>query len=262
MQSNNDDAYSFIYSTINLINNKKYIGKHTNFNDIYFGSGKLLMQDLKKYGKNNFIRITLAIAYSEAKLNKLEIFFIHIFNVVKDPNFYNIHIGRNGCNTRIGHSDIKKQQYAEKMRQISLANNYLRINKSRTEEEKYNISMGCKKYWVNISEQKKQVFKEIMHNVVLGEKNPNYGHKWSDEKRQLLSEKLKKQNHSKGIKNSNYGKYSDKTLNGKTVYMYDLNFNLIRQFNTKQQVLDFLNIKNHVQLNKVIKNRTIYRQYY
>lgn len=44
--------------------------------------------------------------------------------------------------------------------------------------------------------------------------------------------------------------------------MYDLNFNLIRQFNTKQQVLDFLNIKNHVQLNKVIKNRTIYRQYY
>ena len=86
-----------------------------------------------------------------------------------------------------------------------------------------------------------------MHNAVLGKKNPNYGHKWTLEKRQQFSAKLKAQNHSKGIKNPNYGKCSDNAKNGKTVYMYDSNFNLI---------------KGHYQLNKAIKEKIIYKQYY
>ena len=48
----------YIYKTTNLINGKIYIGQHRVNNDVidknYFGSGKLLLEAIKKYGKENF----------------------------------------------------------------------------------------------------------------------------------------------------------------------------------------------------------------
>ena len=45
-----------IYLTTNLVNNKKYIGVDTKNNKYYFGSGTIIKQALKKYGKNNFTK--------------------------------------------------------------------------------------------------------------------------------------------------------------------------------------------------------------
>ena len=44
--------FFIIYQTTNLINNKIYIGKHqtSDLDDGYLGSGKLLLQAIKKYG--------------------------------------------------------------------------------------------------------------------------------------------------------------------------------------------------------------------
>jgi len=48
--------YIFTYKTINLVNNKVYIGVHstTNLNDGYLGSGYKLQDAIKKYGKQYF----------------------------------------------------------------------------------------------------------------------------------------------------------------------------------------------------------------
>ena len=48
--------YHTIYVTTNKINGKKYIGKHqtSDLNDNYLGSGILLKQAIKKYGKKKF----------------------------------------------------------------------------------------------------------------------------------------------------------------------------------------------------------------
>lgn len=44
-----------IYQTVNLVNNKKYIGKQWNtLNKKYLGSGKALKLAIKKYGIENF----------------------------------------------------------------------------------------------------------------------------------------------------------------------------------------------------------------
>ena len=48
--------YHIIYKTTNLINGKIYVGMHStdNLNDGYLGSGWILKQAIKKYGKENF----------------------------------------------------------------------------------------------------------------------------------------------------------------------------------------------------------------
>lgn len=50
----------YIYITTNLLNGKKYIGKRHCLceisNDNYLGSGKVLKNAIRKYGKNNFAK--------------------------------------------------------------------------------------------------------------------------------------------------------------------------------------------------------------
>lgn len=55
--------YHIIYKTTNLINGKIYVGMHStdNLNDGYLGSGWILKQAIKKYGKENFKREVLLV---------------------------------------------------------------------------------------------------------------------------------------------------------------------------------------------------------
>lgn len=81
-----------IYLTTNLINNKKYIGQHklSKKYDYYLGSGKLLKQAIKKYGRNNFKKETLEICETLEQANEKEKFYIKKYNAIEDENFYNL----------------------------------------------------------------------------------------------------------------------------------------------------------------------------
>jgi hypothetical protein len=68
------NKYHLIYKTINLINNKIYIGAHStnNIDDGYLGSGKMLQSAIKKYGAENFKKEVLYMFSSPEEMFKKE----------------------------------------------------------------------------------------------------------------------------------------------------------------------------------------------
>jgi len=111
-------AYGFVYITTNYIGSKKYIGQKM-FESIskrwkgYLGSGKILKQAIKKYGKENFTRKIIAIAYSKEELNELEIEFIKLHNATVNKDYYNIGYGGEAVNTGLHHSEEHKRKIRE-----------------------------------------------------------------------------------------------------------------------------------------------------
>ena len=85
--------YFTVYKITNNINGKFYIGKHqtTDLNDGYMGSGKLLLQAISKYGKENFTKEILFIFETEEEMNTKEKEL-----VVINEKSYNLCDGGNG----------------------------------------------------------------------------------------------------------------------------------------------------------------------
>lgn len=69
-----------VYKTINLINNKIYIGQDSYNNPRYLGSGVILKKDIKKYGRINFEKEILCYCNSPEELDEMEIYYIDKFN--------------------------------------------------------------------------------------------------------------------------------------------------------------------------------------
>jgi len=88
--------FYIVYKTINLVNNKFYIGKHRQTIDPhqfdgYYGSGSQIINAVKKYGKENFIRETLFVFDNESNC------------LLKEEETVAPHLGRPYCyNMRSG----------------------------------------------------------------------------------------------------------------------------------------------------------------
>jgi Zn finger protein HypA/HybF involved in hydrogenase expression len=86
------DPYGFIYITTNMINGKRYIGQKKFLKGKwknYIGSGYYFLKAVKKYGKENFKRNIVDIAYSEDELNTKEYEWIKNYNAVESDDYYN-----------------------------------------------------------------------------------------------------------------------------------------------------------------------------
>ena len=153
----------FIYLTINLINNKKYIGKHQgSINDTYLGSGSILKDAIHKYGKENFKREILEIVNSEKELDMAEKKWIKFFNADNKNNldFYNLHEGGTGGNT---YKNLNLEQL-EKIKQIK-----------RKQTQGKNNPMYGKHHSETTKEKIRQTFKE--KQISQGKNNPMFNKK-------------------------------------------------------------------------------------
>lgn len=99
-----------VYVTRNLINGKKYLGKHNGKNPNYLGSGLAIKAAIKKYGKSSFIREVVAEVATDQEAFCLEEKLSKEWNVVADANWYNMKIGGKGFSSGVGHPQFGKHQ--------------------------------------------------------------------------------------------------------------------------------------------------------
>ena len=250
----------YIYLTTNTVNGMKYIGKHYGeLDDAYLGSGKLLKADIAKYGKEHFQKSILYISNDDLENSEKEKQFIALYNAVSNPLFYNIHEGGSGGNTTAGYSPEEKEALRRKLSEVNRGKKNGMYGKHHTEETKAFLS-----YWAKFerdnSHYRTEDFRNKMSELTTGSNNGMYGKKHSEESKRKMSENSKGK--TSGEKNGMYGKSGNNAINGKRIEMYDKNHNLIQTFKAKTAVLQFLGLKGHTQLDKAIKNETLYKGYY
>ena len=105
-----------IYQTTNLINDKKYIGKDINNNPKYLGSGLDLKKAIKKYGKENFKKEILEYCNSKEELLDREAYWLKFYNVVEDPNFYNMTLSSKGWEKGMSRPELIGRKHSEETR--------------------------------------------------------------------------------------------------------------------------------------------------
>jgi group I intron endonuclease len=111
--------YNYIYVIVNLINNKKYVGKHStdDLNDNYFGSGRILKESIKKHGLPNFKKNILEFEDDIDKLDEAEIKWIKKLKTYTRKGGYNLTMGGTGGDT-FNLNEEKKKEKREKMSKI------------------------------------------------------------------------------------------------------------------------------------------------
>ena len=103
-----------IFLSTNIINGKQYIGQTRTNDKNYFGSGKLLIFALEKYGRQNFSRQTLEVIEDENLLDEREIYWINKFDAANNRNFYNIQEGGRGWSKKVLEDYWKNRHETEK----------------------------------------------------------------------------------------------------------------------------------------------------
>lgn len=93
--------YGYIYKIRNKVNGKLYIGQHkkSTFNSKYYGSGKIIKQAVKKYGKHQFEIKILRKCDTYEDLNKWEKSYIDQYR--KKYQLYNIDDGGLGISSEL-----------------------------------------------------------------------------------------------------------------------------------------------------------------
>ena len=89
--------YMIIYKTTNMLNGKFYIGKDVKNKPSYLGSGVILNQAIKKYGKKNFTKEILETCTTFEELSEKEIYWIKKLNAIELG--YNLTEGGTGGDT-------------------------------------------------------------------------------------------------------------------------------------------------------------------
>lgn len=266
-----------IYKITNLINNKIYIGQNINDNINYYGSGLLIKNAIKKYGKQNFSKEILEICSSKKELNDKEIYWIEYYKSTDKNIGYNIHIG--GTGGKLVDIEYKKgksydEVYGlEKSKHIKELLSNIKKGKKRTF---LNKELTCNKISKSLSG--KLVKKETKEKISNTLKKFFESEKGTIAKNKLKSEKIgKKQKEDSNIKRSETmiskgikPKKLDIHPSSKYWFFYDKENNLIHEslgnFNFSLKILK-TNVKRIVKfdsLDECLKHDLVkdYKVYY
>lgn len=167
----------YIYITTNKVNGKKYIGQRrwskieTIEGDVYLGSGLVLKQAIKKYGTDSFEKIIICLCDTTDDLNTKEKDIISLYNAVESDEFYNIHVGGSGGNTRAGYSEEQMEEFKTKMKTARVG--YTHSKETIAKIRDLALSRD--------SHMKQEKYRKMFSEMFMGENNPMYGKRLSDE---------------------------------------------------------------------------------
>lgn len=173
--------YHFVYKTINLKNERYYIGMHStnDLNDGYIGSGTYLKRSINRYGKENFKIEILRYCNSREELEKVEKELVNE-DLLKDKSCMNLKPGGSGGVCNVEHN--KKFTEAG-------------IGKRKWLKE--NDPEWVKRKSKKTSEVNKKLYSE-------GKRKRYYFYNWEGKKhRPETIEKMKQSHKGKGIKEQN-----------------------------------------------------------
>lgn len=218
-----------IYQITNIINNKKYIGKHItpSLEDNYLGSGLAISRAIKKYGKKNFTKEILFVFNNETDMNNKEVEIVNS-HIVESDRYYNIALGGyGGCIVlKDGHplkeltikkiketKSSQKQMMSERAKMQHAAGNIGMYGRKQTDHQKRRVSEVQKGRERSLRSEQLRI--QSLRNTVNapGYIHPNKGRKRSETSKQRQKDIAKSQPNKvcphcgKEMDIRNYGRY-------------------------------------------------------
>lgn len=111
--------YHVVYKTTNTVNNKIYVGLHStdDLNDSYLGSGHILKEAIKKYGRDKFIKEILYVFPSRKEARRMEASIVDEEFVAR-PDTYNLTVGGMGVEDQTGEKNHMYGKIAHNSRKV------------------------------------------------------------------------------------------------------------------------------------------------
>ena len=182
--------YYYVYQITNLINGKIYVGKHKSakhpFENWYYGSGKQIIDAIKKYGIENFKKEVLFYCADKDEMAQKELEIV-TEEFVKRPDTYNMHKGGLGGFEHIN-SNPEKYRAIKSMHSKRIANRPDNPFKDPEWQKKYDWTrapdrmrmLGKKAQTPEAKAKRRESFKKTINGSQhqQGERNSQFGRYW------------------------------------------------------------------------------------
>lgn len=192
--------YGYIYETTNLINGKRYIGRHKSgvFTNDYKGSGKHLGNAIRKYGWDSFSVRLMIPCFTEEELNSEEEFLIDYFDCVNSKEYYNEYPGGHGgfpTGELSPNYGCKQSSETIERRRKNL------LGRVHSEDSRKKISDSVKFQYSNLSEAERSELQRKRAEGRVNKPSNFKGHHFSKESKEKMSKSLS------GVNHPLYGKF-------------------------------------------------------